>query len=369
LWHWIADGFWHRPEGSNKAIKHYLKLKNMARSIIIIGAGMAVMVILMLFSSCTDEDEINIPSISTVEITGITQTTAVSGGNIIDDGGAGITARGVCWCLDPNPDIGDSKSEDGTGDGSFTSNITGLDPNTTYHVRAYATNTAGTGYGSEMSFTTLEELTEAVDADGNVYPTVTIGAQEWYAKNLRTTKYKDGTNIPTGHSNFEWTRLSTPAYAIYPHGSFSEFNSNAEVLNAYGALYNWYAVNTGNLCPTGWRVPDDEDWSALASYVGGASVAGGKLKSTRTSPETHPRWDSPNTNAADVYGFSALPGGNRLFSSGVFRDAGGNGGWWSSSQESETNAWSYYMYAYFGDVGRYDVSKNYGNSVRCMRNK
>ena len=113
----------------------------------------------MLFSSCEkdDDDQQSIPILSTTEITEITQTTATSGGNITDEGGATVTARGVCWSTSQNPTISDSKTEDGTGTGNFTSSISGLEPNTTYYVRAYATNSEGTGYGSELSFTTLED--------------------------------------------------------------------------------------------------------------------------------------------------------------------------------------------------------------------
>lgn len=267
---------------------------------------------------------ISMPVLTTMAVTDITQTTAISGGEITSDGGATVTARGVCWSTSQNPTISDSKTEDGTGAGSFTSSISGLVPNTGYYVRAYATNSAGTGYGSAMSFTTLEEATGAVDADGNVYSTVVIGNQEWFAVNLKTTKYNNGTPIPNVTSNSDWGNLTTGAYAWYE-------NNEATYKNAYGALYNWYAVNTGNLCPTGWRVPTDAEWTTLANYVGGESVAGGKLKSTRTAPDAHPRWESPNTGATDEYGFSALPGGYRS-GSGGFSSIGGNGNWWSSTE-------------------------------------
>lgn len=115
---------------------------------------------------------------------------------------------------------------------------------------------------------------QVVDIDGNVYSTVIIGDQEWFAKNLRTSKYNDGNVIPTGHSDSEWSNLSTGAYAIYPHSQIDGLSSDLDVLEAYGGLYNWYAVETGKLCP-----------------------------------DAHPRWDSPNDGANDEYGFSALPGG------------------------------------------------------------
>ncbi|HDP55581.1 MAG TPA: hypothetical protein ENN24_07895 [Bacteroidetes bacterium] len=316
---------------------------------------------LMLFSSCKKDDDDNngqqpVPVLSTTEVTEITPTAATSGGNITDDGGATVTARGVCWSTSQNPTISDSKTEDGTGAGSFTSSISGLTPNTTYYVRAYATNSAGTGYGSTMSFTTFES---AVDIDGNFYSTVIIGNQEWFAENLKTTKYNNGTPIPNVTSNSDWSSLTSGAYAWYE-------NNEATYKNAYGALYNWYAVSTGILCPTGWRVPTDADWTTLTDYAGGESVAGGKLKSTRTAPDAHPRWDSPNTGATDEYGFSALPGGYR-YDSGDFFYVGKYGYWWSSTESDATHAWIRGMGYEVELVGRGDPDKKIGFSVRCVR--
>ena len=294
--------------------------------------------------------------LSTTKITEITQTTAKSGGNITDDGGATVTARGVCWSTSQNPTISDSKTEDGTGTGNFTGNISGLEPNTMYYVRAYAINSKGTGYGSELSFTTRGEVT---DADGNVYSTVVIGNQEWMAENLKTTRYNDGTPIPNVTDNSEWINLTTGAYAWYD-------NNEATYKNAYGALYNWYAVNTGKLCPTGWHVPTDAEWETLINYAGGG---GGKLKSTRTEPEVHPRWKSPNTGATDEYGFSALPGGYRSINHGHFNDVGSSGSWWSSTELDATNAWDRDMDYGYGDVmNRHLDHKMDGLSVRCLRN-
>jgi uncharacterized protein (TIGR02145 family) len=319
----------------------------------------------MYFSSCEFE---LIPILTTTEVSDITQTTAISGGNVTFDAGTTYfyetpNVRGVCWSKNQNPTISDSKTENGRGVGSFSSCISGLEPNTLYYVRAYATNSDGTGYGSATSFKTLEEGTGAVDADGNVYSTVIIGKQEWFAENLKTTKYSNGTPIPNVTGYFDWFNLTSDAYAWYD-------NNEASYKNAYGALYNWNAVNTGILCPTGWRVPTDAEWTILTDYVGGEKIAGGKLKSTRTEPFAHPRWLTPNNYATNVYGFSALPGGYRFsdhYNEGPFLSMGSYGTWWSCSERSETSVWCRAIDHYYGNMTRSFTFKKYGLSVRCIK--
>ncbi len=207
-----------------------------------------------------------------------------------------------------------------------------------------------------------------MDIEGNAYKTVKIGTQEWMAENLKTTKYNDGSDIATGHTAEQWSGLTTGAYAIYDHSRIKGLNSDDEVFEAYGALYNWYAVETGNLCPAGWRVPTDEEWTTLTDYLG--EDAGGKLKSTRTSPDAHPRLESPNNAAIDEYGFSALPGGYRI-SNGSFTNLGYSGHWWSSSGDDSriltTFAWYRSMVFDSSSVNRYSNNKRFGFSVRCVR--
>lgn len=204
-----------------------------------------------------------------------------------------------------------------------------------------------------------------VDADGNVYSTVIIGDQEWLAENLRTTKYNDGASIPTGHTNTQWNDLVSGAFAIYPYSEIEGLNSNADVLEAYGVLYNWYAVATGKLCPTGWRVPTEEDWAILFDYIGGDNVAGGKLKSTLTSPDSHPRWESPNTGATNASGFSALPSGFR-YSHGPFSHIGFEGYWWTYEGSSAFADCIFMVYNY-NSIYRSSNGKNDGLSVRCIK--
>ena len=191
------------------------------------------------------------------------------------------------------------------------------------------------------------------DQDGNVYKTVTIGTQTWMAENLKVTKYNDGIAIPNVTDNTAWKELTTGALCDYANTP-----SNSET---YGKLYNWYAVKTGKLAPKGWHVPSDAEWTELTNYLGGTSVAGGKLKETGT---TH--WASPNTGATNETGFTALPGGTR-YSSGAFDDIGTSGVWWSATENNATSAWDRIVYLNYSDVVRGYFNKEVGFFVRCVR--
>jgi uncharacterized protein (TIGR02145 family) len=186
------------------------------------------------------------------------------------------------------------------------------------------------------------------DIDGNVYKTVTIGTQTWMAENLKTTKLNDGTPIPLVSVYDEWQALSTSGYSWYENNSTSK--------NSYGALYNWYALNTGKLCPTGWHTPTDDEWTTLTNYYGVEEIAGGKLKEKGT---TH--WQEPNEG-----GFTALPGGHRGFNGG-YGDQGDFGYWWSSTESNITEAWYRIIGFRESNIQRLSFGrKNTGYSVRCV---
>jgi len=299
-----------------------------------------------------------LPVLTTTAVTSITNTTAIGGGEITNDGGASVTDRGVCWSITTAPTINNSKTSDGTGTGVFSSSLIGLSDNTTYYVRAYATNSAGTAYGNELSFNTPQAGSGTVtDIDGNVYHYVTIGPQVWMVENLRTTKFRDGTTIPLVTNNTTWRNLTTPGYCWYNH-------DEASYKNIYGALYNWYAINTGKLAPVGWHVPSVDDWQVLIDFLGGENVAGGKLKETGTA-----HWLSPNTGATNEKGFTALPGGHRydLYGDLNFRNIGYQGYWWSSNY---SNAHMHFYLSYNSSYlswEPYDQNKTNGLSVRCVR--
>lgn len=223
------------------------------------------------------------------------------------------------------------------------------------------------------TFTDDEEkkTSTITDIDGNAYNIVQIGDQWWMAENLRVTKYRNGDAIPTGLSNTDWRNTSSGAYAIYPHSEIEGLDSNEKVVAAYGKLYNWYAVDDlRGLCPEGWNVPSDEEWTMLTDYLDGlANNKLCKMKSTRTEPDLHPRWDSPNTGATNESGFSGLPGGYRRLGrhSGVyFAGIGEFGMWWSSTEYPIDHAWNRGLLYDFSHVGRLYFNKRDGFSIRCL---
>jgi uncharacterized protein (TIGR02145 family) len=302
------------------------------------------------------------PTLTTTVVTSITETSAVSGGNITDDGGGDITARGVCWSASPDPYFhSEGITTDGSGADLFVSYLSGLDPGTTYYIKAYAVNSIDIAYGNQEIFSTPDLINGSVsDIDGNIYKIIQIGTQTWMAENLKTTRYNDGSNIPNVTGDGEWMDLTTGAYCWYN-------NQETTYKNTYGALYNWYSVNTGKLCPTGWHVPSKDEWTILATYLGGVELAGGKLKESGT---TH--WQSPNTGATNTTRFTALPGGVRDVSSdfgGFFLRFGSNGFWWSSNpgiEPTDHSLWLDSNSSKFSFVPWW-IYYNSGLSVRCLK--
>ena len=310
--------------------------------------------------SDTSTDRTLIPTLTTATVSSVTLSSAISGGSITSDGGSVITTSGVCWSVAVNPTIGNSKTIDGSITGSFASSLTGLTANTSYYVRAYATNSAGTGYGEPFQFKTLVDYSGQTgtisDIDGNSYSTMGIGSQIWMASNLKTTKYRNGTLIGTTSSaTVDISSESAPKY------QWSYSGNDGNVSN-YGRLYTWYAVtDSRSVCPTGWHVPSDAEWSTLTAFAGGESVAGGKLKETGTV-----HWNTPNTLATNTLGFSALPGGDRDVT-GTFSFLGLNGGWWSTSENTVATGWFRFLFYDSGIVSSGYFSKSYGFAVRCLK--
>lgn len=395
-----------------------------------------------------------LPSVTTYVARKITTNSVEVGGEVSSTGGAEVTERGIFWGTSANPQTSGTKLIVGNGAGEFFSTISNLSPKTTYYITAFATNSVGTTYGSDMSFVTSggEPATETLEAtdittssatlsglisannlnttvtfeygtttsygntatvaenpitenddtvsvsisglspetlyhfrvraenslgvtygadstfttvvtgitgtvtdvQGNTYNTIGIGHQYWMTENLRTTRYNDNTNITKIEKDTVWVKENS-GFCWYSNDSTSHAQT-------YGALYNWYAVNTEKLCPSGWHVPTNDDFSKLVDFLGNAGIAGGLLKKAGTA-----EWKSPNTEASNEFGFNALPGGKRD-NAGVFDFKSVEGNWWSSSEYSSlTASYFYLLYNYSNSFQAYTNKKN-GMSVRCVKN-
>lgn len=193
------------------------------------------------------------------------------------------------------------------------------------------------------------------DIDGNLYHTVKIGSQIWMVENLKTTRFNDGEAIPLIEDNYQWSNSTSFARCFY-------LNEESSYKPTYGALYNWYAVNSGKLCPKGWHVPSDAEWTTLCNYLGGDSIAGEKLKESG-----HDHWKDMGVDATNESGFTALPGGTRYFNGG-FDYIRYQGVWWSSTKLNATSsAWVRELDTDTRSVKRCYYFKVDGISVRCIK--
>jgi len=227
-----------------------------------------------------------------------------------------------------------------------------VDP-TNYMYRIFSYHQKGNSTHSNE----INLATSVTDIDGNKYTFVQIGQQVWMDKNLEVETYRNGDVIPQVTDAKEWAALKTGAWCYH-----SNDKANGVI---YGKLYNWYAVNDPRgLAPEGWHIPSNAEWTILSTFLGGASVAGGKMKSTGTS-----RWDSPNFGATNESGFAGLPGHYRN-QYGLFHDSGysGWGSWWSATESSvKDKVWHYRVTHYNGNLDREYLDKRYGYSVRCIK--
>ncbi len=301
------------------------------------------------------------PAVEITSVSGITSEKATINADVTDDGGANVTDRGIVWGLNENPGFDDNVTQEGSGTGTFSITLEDLEEETTYFVRAYATNGIGTSFSSQQSFTTLSESDTTgtvTDIDGNVYNTVMINDLWWMAENLKTTKYDNGDDIATGYSEDDWVDLTKGAWAY--------FNDNSDWDPIYGKLYNWYAVDDPRgLCPTGWRMPTDDEIKDLRDLYGGFQEAGGALKETGTAEDGDGYWREPNEGATNITGFTARPGGARIY--GVFFNRETTGYFWTGDQFDDDAARNYLMVYDTSSLLRHIYQKHYGLSVRCVK--
>ena len=290
-----------------------------------------------------------IPTATTLAATGISTTSAIFNAEV----NANFLSTDVFFEYGTTTNYGSSvpilqNPLTGNTTTKVSVNITALLQGTIYHFRVKTVNSLGTAYGNDISFITL-----ASDVDGNIYNVISLGNQLWMGENLKTTKYKDGTAIPIVTDGTKWAGLTTSAYCWYDNSIGNK--------NVYGALYNWYTVKTGKLCPAGWHVPTDAEWTVLTNYLGGESVAGGKLKEKGTL-----HWASPNTGATNESRFTALPGGCRRYD-GVFIGLTGNATWRTSSDYDATRVMYRFLFYYSGSMNSNYTNKQAGYSVRCLK--
>ena len=315
-----------------------------------------------------------IPTVTTNNVTNVTASTASCGGEVVNDGGSDVTARGVCWSTSPNPTVNNSHTSDGTGVGVFTSAMTGLTPGLTYYVRAYATNSWGTAYGESKIFTlqnqTCPGAETVTDVDYNVYNTVLIGSQCWMKENLRTTHYADGTEL---------------SY-LYP-------NNTPATQTTYGLLYDWNTVMHGanssatnpsyvqGVCPNGWHLPSLSEWEQLKTYVSSQSIYRcndnsdyiAKSLAAKTEWANYNNWNNTccvgwEINSNNTTGFSAMPAGYVETNGVTYTNFGVCTDWWSSTINWGDYVFQGYIYYNSTVLTLGDCHRNHHLSVRCLKN-
>jgi uncharacterized protein (TIGR02145 family) len=318
---------------------------------------LTIIAFLCLFSvsilfSCKKEFVVSIPTLTT-SIGKITQSTVICNCDIYDYENAKISEVGFCWNTKPNPTISDNKTKVSAESANSIDTISGLNSNKEYYIRSYAKNSKGITYGNEISFTLWINTPGPVivDTDGNKYNSVKIGTQIWMSENLKVTHYTNGDDIL---NDFESTN---GAYCWYNNDK----NNNAEI---YGALYNWYAiVDKRNICPAGWHIPSDDEWSILTDYLGGNNIAGGMMKEIGTE-----HWKiGGNIGATNESGFKALPGGHATKAT-YFYELNEAGYWWSATESSTNEAWCRYIFGKNDDIVRdmpWVKAKSF--SIRCVK--
>ena len=309
-----------------------------------------------------------VPTLITIVVTSITFRSAASGGIITDNGGEDVTEMGVCWGTNANPTTDNNKISNGPGNSYFSVWIDKLKPATEYFVRAYATNSVGTTYGNEWKFATLPigpivfnpDLTygSVTDIDGNIYKTIQIGTQIWMAENLKTIRYNDGTTIPYVPGDWDYSDLAAHGYSWYDDDA-------ASYKETFGALYNWYAVSTGKLCPSGWHVPIDSEYQTLTGYLG--NDHGVKMIET-----VHTHWFDTTLGGTNESGFTGLPGGYRYYESNWgpevdFSGIGYAGSWWLATEKETLGSAYFISWDEFLYLSQFPRNKLYCMSVRCVK--
>lgn len=272
-----------------------------------------------------------LPTIITDTVTELGYNYAISGGTVLSNGGFYVSARGVCWNTTGNPDVNQNISINGTETGNFSSNIPNLLPNTTYYYKAYATNSIGTAYGQEKTFTTAPGDSVFTDPrDGQLYTFRHIGSQVWMTRNLN-------------YGTAGWCYGNNPFYCTL-----------------FGKLYNWDTAL--NVAPPGWHLPADSEWTTLVNYLGGPAVAGPAMKGFLFWRDTY---CDTITNSSS---FSAYPGGVANLEGSSFSFVLSHAYWWSSTPVGTSNASGKDLPACSNTILNGSFDRRVGLAIRCVRN-
>lgn len=311
--------------------------------------------LVLIFSlvACKKDDIGALPTITTYSPKFIASTSATVGLTVESDGDSDFLC-GIYMGVLQNPETTGTQFQIGSEAGTYLGQISGLTPETEYFVKAYVKNADVENLAEELTFTTPAMIT---DIDDNVYETVILGDQVWMAENLRTIHYLNGDPIDsTDPATLDISVEDTPEY----QWSYDGDDANTQI---YGQLYTYYTISdTRKVCPAGWHVPSDSEWTLLESTLGGYDIAGSKLKESGND-----HWVSPyNTDATNESLYTALPGGYRN-NNGEFSHTENYGYWWTSTESSDLNTWVRSLYVQSSQITREDFSKKNGVSVRCIK--
>lgn len=299
------------------------------------------------------DPSITLPIVNTYPVVGITSCSAEGRGNLISNHALSATVWGICWSTTQNPTLLDHNAGLSEGLGEYTVTLSGLTAGTTYYYRAFATNAAGTGYGAELSFTTLEGGTFTDSRDTRTYHYVKIGGQFWMAENLA---YLPVVSQPASMS------ATDPHYYVYGYDGTDENTAKATAnYSTYGVLYNWAASLAA--CPAGWHLPNKAEFTTLIDHMGGDAIAGYKMKSMHGWNDNAGK----NGNGDNSYGFTALPGGD-LEGTGVFLNLKDYGSFWTSGADGDANGLMWLLDNFNVGAFLHSYPKSIGVSVRCIKN-
>jgi len=302
-----------------------------------------------------------LPTVTTADAMNITQTEATTGGTVHTDGGATVSARGVCYSTTPNPTLANDYTTNGSGLGTFVSILTNLSPNTQYYVRAYATNSVGTAYGNEISFTTLAQpwqCGDTIDYSGQIYNTVLIGTQCWMKENLNVGVMINSSQNQTNNSQIEKYCYDDDPTNCIEYGGLYQWG---EMMNYTGSSSSIPSGRQG-ICPMGWHLPSNPEITLLITQLGGEAVAGGKMKE-----DGYVHWDPPNLGATNESGFTAIGSGRRHNSTPFFMQLKTNCQIWSCTQDGSDLAWFINMQNNIVNTTNQHGFKTLGFTSRCLK--